>query len=826
MSKIGSSILAVFLSIAFVSGETNGPNWWKNPTTLIVTDPEVTVPPAQNYAPANVGQLKHVASMAWLYLQTTLPEGAGFDLEDLWSEVPVEENYAPLNVGQLKAVAKPFYDRLHAEANNPWTHLHHIGYDPIQNLLDRGYAPLWPHNYPWNPGDPVTANYAPANVGQLKMVFSFAFPDITEEPFLTATCQQTPQGILLEWGDPVWGDYVYSWSIERATDPQGVFTEITNWSLWEGQNPWQIHRSYLDTLSIPSASGQQPQTCKETAILLTLNASGPNGLPLTFSIVVPPDPRQGSLGPIDSISNTAAQVWFTPAPGFCGQATFSFKVTALNSWPTDAVFYRLRYSYSESFQWRDSHYSNIVSPTGTCQGSALESSPATVTVNVGDPYPVPYCQNVMTEKGQPITLTMCGTDQCGDGLTFKVVQEPNYGVLENKTSIGPTCATITYTPTPGFEGTDTFSFITENCGFSSWSQTVTIRVVPGPVLTTECRRDRIVLRWTVPEWVEQAGFIHDFNIYRCETTSGTCNPTQLYQVVSDPSARRYVDTDVEENKSYCYQVSFRLRDSCGSPGSLEFHESPFSNTECNQVCAPETGPLDIAFIVDNTGSMGTEFLATMIEELETILDDIEAASTTGSTPDYRLALVTPDDDQVHVRLTFSANNRDDFESELNEPNFGKSGIGTPESTDECLNTVINALPASGRTNPRQDCTRPSGYPLPLQIGDFDTPFRTGTTVRRLVVLITDAPPGGFCDLMDTGNPTQAHLYALQAKNNCIRINAIQVAVSSGFDQNATPFMEDYAETSCGWYSQVPRSGVGIAEAILKMLYTAGACSCP
>jgi hypothetical protein len=61
----------------------------------------------------------------------------------------------------LKAVAKPFYDRLLA-----------IGFDTRQSLRDHG-ALGWSFNYPWDPATPVAENYAPANLGQLKWVFSF-----------------------------------------------------------------------------------------------------------------------------------------------------------------------------------------------------------------------------------------------------------------------------------------------------------------------------------------------------------------------------------------------------------------------------------------------------------------------------------------------------------------------------------------------------------------------------------------------------------------------------------------------------------------------------
>lgn len=120
--------------------------------------------PASPYGPANLGQLKHVARQAKKHLDATLPGGAGPALSTLtagFADDPAS-NFSPINLGQLKAVAKPFYDRLLT-----------AGYDTRQSLIDHGYPTSWTFDYPWDPATPASANYAPANLGQLKLVFSF-----------------------------------------------------------------------------------------------------------------------------------------------------------------------------------------------------------------------------------------------------------------------------------------------------------------------------------------------------------------------------------------------------------------------------------------------------------------------------------------------------------------------------------------------------------------------------------------------------------------------------------------------------------------------------
>ena len=166
-----------------------------------------------------------------------------------------------------------------------------------------------------------------------------------------------------------------------------------------------------------------------------------------------------------------------------------------------------------------------------------------------------------------------------------------------------------------------------------------------------------------------------------------------------------------------------------------------------------------------------------------------------------------------MRLLPSPDNRADFATLLSS-NPAAGGNENPESTDEWLNTMLNALPWSGRVSPRTGERQSS----PLQIGDFSPAFRTN--VLKIVVLITDYEPGGFCDEGDNG--ARAAIYATQARTDCVRINAVQV----GYDSTAAPIMLNYYHTSCGWYAEVPDDGTGIAEAAGRMFYVPGYCTCP
>ena len=104
-----------------------------------------------DYAAANVGQLKHMATEAASAMDAC-GYGAGDAIHALvaaWHGDTASNNYVALTAGQLKFVAKAFYDRL-----------------GTLGALPAG-------QYPWSPGG---NDYSVVNIGQLKNVFAFSLP--------------------------------------------------------------------------------------------------------------------------------------------------------------------------------------------------------------------------------------------------------------------------------------------------------------------------------------------------------------------------------------------------------------------------------------------------------------------------------------------------------------------------------------------------------------------------------------------------------------------------------------------------------------------------
>ncbi len=309
---------------------------------------------------------------------------------------------------------------------------------------------------------------------------------------------------------------------------------------------------YHYAVSTPTATSTTDTTCKNTPKTITLTGAGSSCGALVFVIVVLP--AHGTLGTIFQVNDTTATVVYTPVSTYCGTDQFKFLV----------------------------------------KDNGIPSEPATVDLTVGNPNPTANCADVLTPKNTAITFTLTGTGSCNDSTTFTKVSDPINGTI---TAFNPNTGSVTYQPMNGFEGTDTFTFKITSCGIDSSDATVTIQVVPAPALIAECHPSRIILTWTLPPFLEQLaalGYIQDFQIFRCNTSSGNCTPstsaTPLTEI-SDPLITRnpqlwkFVDSTVSSGQTYCYAIRFRHQNSCAVTPPLV---SPISAPVCATICCPSS----------------------------------------------------------------------------------------------------------------------------------------------------------------------------------------------------------------------------------------------
>src|SRR6476469_6923043 len=209
----------------------------------------------------------------------------------------------------------------------------------------------------------------------------------------------------------------------------------------------------------PEAQSQQVTTEAGKPVDIALGAiDNDTGDSLTAEIVTPPQPNTGSLGQIDQ--NTG-NVTFTPAAGFSGNDSFTFKVI-------------------------DNHQaeSNIGTVTITVTPSVPLTPTQPPTSTPENHPPEAQSQQVTTEAGKPVDIALGAIDNdTGDSLTAEIVTppQPNTGSLGQ---IDQNTGNVTFTPAAGFSGNDSFTFkVIDNHQAESNIGTVTITVTPSVPLT-------------------------------------------------------------------------------------------------------------------------------------------------------------------------------------------------------------------------------------------------------------------------------------------------------------------------------------------------------
>jgi hypothetical protein len=174
----------------------------------------------------------------------------------------------------------------------------------------------------------------------------------------------------------------------------------------------------------PAPPAAQPQTIytayqSPTTVPLTIS-----GVYSTVSVVA--QPSSGNL----AINN--GQVTYTPVSGFSGTVTFTY----------------------------------------TASGAGGTSSVTTVTIVVAPPPPpMGAPASTTTPYGAPVSIALTAS---GVYATITVATPPAHGMV---TLSGTTAS---YTPAPGFVGTDSFTYVVAGPGGTSQAQTVTITVSPPP----------------------------------------------------------------------------------------------------------------------------------------------------------------------------------------------------------------------------------------------------------------------------------------------------------------------------------------------------------
>lgn len=257
------------------------------------------------------------------------------------------------------------------------------------------------------------------------------------------TTEDTSVGVTLSGSDPGGDPLTYVVVANPAhgalsgTAPNLTYTPAANYS-GSDSFTFKVNDGDLDsslaTVSIsvspvndpPVANAKTVTTQEDTAANVTLTASDPDGNPLTYSVVTPP--QHGALG------GTAPSLTYTPAANYNGPDSFTFKV---NDRTVDSA-------------------------------SALVS----ITITSVNDAPVADPQSVTTDEDSPANITLTGSDVEGSTLTYTVASLPSHGALSGS------APDLVYTPTADSNGPDSFTFRVSDGLLNSALATVSISVNP------------------------------------------------------------------------------------------------------------------------------------------------------------------------------------------------------------------------------------------------------------------------------------------------------------------------------------------------------------
>lgn len=183
------------------------------------TDPDYQEWLDANHAPAQLGQLKNIATAAKAHVDAVLapttdewdaayaPHVNPFPLQ------PHADDHAPANQGQLKFLADGIYQVMEdQDVNLP------------ADLATRSGGP-WSEKRPWTADTADDENHAPVKLGALKFVFGFDITGFTTD----ADANGIPDTLDAEWidiatNDPAWMDAIVNDTNKAYYDPDGIIT--------------------------------------------------------------------------------------------------------------------------------------------------------------------------------------------------------------------------------------------------------------------------------------------------------------------------------------------------------------------------------------------------------------------------------------------------------------------------------------------------------------------------------------------------------------------------------------------------------------------------
>jgi hypothetical protein len=217
--------------------------------------------------------------------------------------------------------------------------------------------------------------------------------------------------------------------------------------------------------------------------------------------------------------------------------------------------------------------------------------------------------------------------------------------------------------------------------------------------------------------------------------------------------------------------------------------------------AQSCGPMDVVFVVDNTGSMGG--VISEIQNQVTLIADAVAAASNG---DYQFGLIAHPRNDVVVLLPLSPGNRAAFDDAVDLMET-EGSCGTPAAWDEGLNTAINGL---------AERTGTSG----VQIGDFPDAWRANAT--KIVIIITDVHPSGFDCSFDAGtHDVFVSDLGEQAAAKGILVTSVYVPTGNTPESEIIAILQDPVTTTGGFFKETSPDASDLSDIVVEIIQNCG-----
>ena len=190
----------------------------------------------------------------------------------------------------------------------------------------------------------------------------------------------------------------------------------------------------------PVVAGQSVEVKEDGTVSITLTGSDEDGDDLSFTVLS--QPKNGTL------SGATPALTYSPKTNYSGSDSFTFRAN---------------------------------------DGKA-DSNTATVSISVAsvNDKPVVAGQSVEVDEDGSVSITLTGSDEDGDALSFTVLSQPENGTISG------TAPALTYSPKANYSGSDSFTFRANDGSEDSKTATIMISVIEHAVDKVELTLSKAV----------------------------------------------------------------------------------------------------------------------------------------------------------------------------------------------------------------------------------------------------------------------------------------------------------------------------------------------